>query len=163
VAQTWFELGRLEEARENWVAARLAYQRALDLLPTFMEAALALADLLRRVDAPGAAVDLLVDVLAAEPWDLDALLMLGRALLDDERPQQALEALQRLLKFDPDNDAALFHLGIALARLRRYPESVLAWERTIQVDASGPYAQPARKHARSARDLHHIFAATQAG
>ena len=40
--------GALEEERENWAAARAAYERALDLLPTYGAAALALADLLRR-------------------------------------------------------------------------------------------------------------------
>ena len=158
VAQVWRDLGRLEERRENWVGARLAYEHALDLLPTYMEAALALADLLRRVDAPGAAVDLMVDMLLSEPWELDALLMLARALLDDGRHDRALEALDRVLKFDPEHEAALFHRGVALARCRRYDEAVRAWERVVQVDAAGPFAQAARTHARSARDLAHIFA-----
>jgi tetratricopeptide (TPR) repeat protein len=159
LAQVWHDLGRLEETRQNWVAAKAAYQRALDLLPTLMESALALADLVRRSESPAGAVQILVDILMAEPWDLDALLLLGRCLLDDGRPERASEALRRLLKFDTDNDAALFHLGVALARLRRYGEAVQAWERVVQVDATGPFAQAARSHGRSARDLQHIFAA----
>jgi regulator of sirC expression with transglutaminase-like and TPR domain len=93
-----------------------------------------------------------------EPWDLDALLLLARALLDDQRPDRAIEALDRVLKFDPDHEAALFHRGVALARIRRYGDAVRAWERVVQVEPSGPYAQAARTHARSARDLAHIFA-----
>ena len=93
---------------------------------------------------------------------IDALfapvLMLARALLDDGRPDRALEALDRVLKFDPEHEAALFHRGVALARTRRYDEAVRAWERVVQVDAAGPFAQAARTHARSARDLAHIFA-----
>ncbi len=158
VPQVWRDLGRLEERRENWVGARVAYQHALDLLPTYMEAALALGDLLRRVESPGAAVELLVDILMVEPWDLDALQLLARALLDDGRAERALEALDRVLKFDPDHDGALFHTGVALARIRRYGEAVRAWERVVHVNPSGPFAQAARVHARSARDLAHIFA-----
>lgn len=123
-----------------------------------MEAALAMGDLLRRTESPSAAVDFLVDALLVEPWDLDALLLLARALLDDSRPERALEAIDRVLKFAPDNDGALFHRGVALARVRRYGEAVRAWERVVQVEPSGPYAQAARTHARSARDLAHIFA-----
>jgi tetratricopeptide (TPR) repeat protein len=104
------------------------------------------------------AVDFMVDLLLTEPWDLEAMLLLGRCLLDDSRPEQALEALDRLLKFDPDHEAGLFHRGVALARTRRYTEAVRAWERVVQVEPSGPYAQAARTHARSARDLQHIFA-----
>jgi tetratricopeptide (TPR) repeat protein len=95
----------------------------------------------------------MIDVLTADQWDLDALLLLGRALLDAGRAEQALEALDRLLKFEPDNDAGLFHRGIALARVRRYVEAVRVWERVVQLNASGPFAQAARTHARSARDL----------
>jgi cytochrome c-type biogenesis protein CcmH/NrfG len=98
-------------------------------------------------------------MLMTEPWDLDALLLLGRCLLDDGRPERSIEALQRLLKFDPENESALFHLGVSLARMRQYADAVHAWERVIQIDPGGAYAQAARSHARSARDLKHIFAA----
>jgi tetratricopeptide (TPR) repeat protein len=158
VAQTWLDLGGFQERREKWVQARAAYERALDLVPTFVEAALARADLVRRVESPGAAVNLLVDLLLSDPYDLRALLLLGRSLLDEGRPGRALEALDRLLKFDPDDDAALFHRGIALARLRRYREAVRAWEAVVHCDPAGIFAQAARMHARSARDLAHIFA-----
>jgi tetratricopeptide (TPR) repeat protein len=104
-------------------------------------------------------VDILIEMLMTEPWDLDALLLLGRCLLDDGRPERSIEALLRLLKFDPDNESALFHLGVALARMRQYADAVHAWERVIQIDPGGAFAQAARSHARSARDLKHIFAA----
>ncbi|MGE3527604.1 MAG: tetratricopeptide repeat protein, partial [Gemmatimonadales bacterium] len=51
LAQVWYELGLLEEKRENWTAARMSYDRALDILPTYVEAVLALADLLRRSES----------------------------------------------------------------------------------------------------------------
>ncbi len=157
VAQVWVELGRLEEQRENWVGARVAYGRALDLLPTFMEAALALADLVRRSESAAAAVVLLVDVLSADPWDLDALHLLGRCLLEDGRPDRALEAFERILRFEADHAAALYHLGVTRAKMRQYAAAIDAWDRAVHVDPSGPWAPQARSQARSARDLRHIF------
>ncbi len=78
LAQVWHDLGRLEEARENCRGGeRSPTSEALDLLPTFMEAALALADLVRRSESPAAAVDILVEMLMTEPWDLDALAAAG--------------------------------------------------------------------------------------
>ena len=159
LAQVWYDLAQLEESRENWVGAKVAYQRALDLLPSFVEAALGQADLVRRAESPAAAVELLIALLLDEPWDLDALLLLGRCLLDDGRPERAIEAINRLLKFDPENDSALFHLGVSFARMRRYGEAVIAWEQVVHVAGSGAFAQAARSRARSARDLQHIFAA----
>ncbi|MGE5091227.1 MAG: tetratricopeptide repeat protein, partial [Bacillota bacterium] len=160
LVQVWYELGRLEERRENWSAARAAYERALQLLPTFVTAGLALADLARRVESPAAAIHILVDLLSADPYELEALTLLGRALLDDGRPARALEALDRVLRFDPDHAAALFYRGVALARERQFRDAVSAWDRVVQLQPTGELAAQARTRARSARDLEHIFAPT---
>ena len=160
--QVWLDLGRLHEEKEELNEARKAYERALDVLPTFHEAALALADLLRRSGHVRAAIVRLAEMLEQDPYDLLALLLLGRALLDDKRDAQALEAFQRALKFDPEQVEALFQLGVALARLHRYGEAVQAWEKVTRTDPGGPFAQAARVHARTALDLKHIFASDAA-
>jgi tetratricopeptide (TPR) repeat protein len=155
--QVWLDLGRLHEEKEEWTEAEHAYERALDALPTFYEAGHALADLLRRTGRVRTAIARLADMLEQDPYDLDALMLLGRALLDDKRYDAALEAFQRVLKFTPENVGAVFHVGVAQARLQRYGEAVEAWEQVTRLDPSGPYAQRARRHARTAVDLQHIF------
>ena len=155
--QVWLDLGRLHEAKEEWSDAQQAYERALDALPTFHEAALALADLLRRSGRVRHAVVRLAELLEQDPYDLPALLLLGRALLDDKRDDQALEAFRRALKFDPEQVEALFQMGVVLARQHRYAEAVQAWEKVTRIDPGGPFAQRARIHARTALDLQHIF------
>src|SRR5437899_16394 len=122
--QVWLDLGRLHEAKEEWAEAQEAYEHALEALPTFHEAALALADLLRRSGRARAAVVRLAGMLEQDPYDLQALLLLGRALLDEKRDEQALAAFRRALKFDPDQVEALFQQGVVLARLHRYGEAV---------------------------------------
>ncbi len=109
--QVWLELGRLHEEREEWVEAQRAYEQALEALPTFHEAALALADLLRRNGRVRQAITRLADMLEQDPYDLDALLLLGRALIDDKRNDPALEAFRRALKFDPEHLGALSASG----------------------------------------------------
>jgi tetratricopeptide (TPR) repeat protein len=154
----WLELGRLHEDKEDWAAAQRAFEQALDVLPTFHEAAMALADLLRRTGRVRAAIIRLAEMLEGDPHDLEALLLLGRALIDDKRTEAALHAFRRVLKYDPEHPAALFHLGVVLARMHCYAEAVDAWEKVARLDPSGPYAQNARVHARTAVDLQHIFA-----
>src|SRR5439155_255626 len=87
-------------------------------------------------DAAGAraAVVRLAEMLEQDPYDMDALMLLGRALLDDKRDAEALEAFRRALKFDPQHTGALFYLGATLARLQRYGEAVDAWERVTRID-----------------------------
>jgi len=87
------------------------------VLPTFHEAALALADLLRRTGRTRFAIIRLADMLEQDPYDLEALLLLGRALIDDKRNDAALEAFRRALKFDPEHAGARFYSGVTLARL----------------------------------------------
>ncbi|MBA3444831.1 MAG: tetratricopeptide repeat protein [Gemmatimonadales bacterium] len=159
LVRVWCELGAMEEERRNWVDARAAYERALDLLPTYGAAALALADLIRRTESPRAAIPVLVRLLEADPYELEALTALGRALLEDGRTHQALEAFTRVLRFDPEHEAALYHQGTCFARQRQFEEAVQVWERVIHLDPEGPFATEARSRARSARDLHHIFVA----
>jgi cytochrome c-type biogenesis protein CcmH/NrfG len=154
----WLELGRLHEDKEDWAAAQQAYERALDVLPTFHDAALGLADLLRRTGRVRPAIIRLADMLEADPHDLEALLLLGRALHDDKRNEAALQAFRRLLKYDPEHVPGLFHYGVVLARLHSYGEAVEAWEKVTRLDPASPYAQRARQHARTAVDLQHIFA-----
>jgi len=119
-------LGRLEERRDNPAAARMAYERALDLLPSYMEAALPLADLIRRTESPRMAVDFLIDLLLGEPYDLEALLLLGRALLDDGRADEALEALAPALALFPDDLDLLMTEAETLRTLGRFGEAQAA-------------------------------------
>jgi tetratricopeptide (TPR) repeat protein len=150
-------LGAVHERREAWPAAEAAYRAALTRLPTYGEAAVPLARVLRKTGRAREAVNLLADYLVYDPSDLDALFALAQALVEDGRLEQALTALERLNAFEPDHVAGHFYAGVALARLRRYAEAVARWERVQQLEPNGPYAQKARRHARTALDLEHIF------
>ena len=157
LVQVRLELGKVHEAREDWAAAEASYQAALDQLPTFFEAAVALAELHRRTGAPRKAIHLLAEVLTADSAALDALLVLGKALLDDGRVDEALHSFERVLSHEQHHLPALFFSGVVFARQRRYQQAVERWDRVIDLDPSGPYAHRARKHARTALDLRHIF------
>ena len=160
--QVWLDLGRLHEQDDEWLEAERAYDAALEALPTFHEASLALADLLRRCGKVRSAIVRLAEMLEQDLYDMDALLLLGRALLDDKRNEEALAAFRRALKFDPEHTGALFYLGVTLAKLQLYSEAVAAWDRVTRIDPGGPFAQRARMHARTAVDLQHIFSTPDA-
>ncbi len=120
-------------------------------------AVVALARVYRKTGRARDAVNILVDFLASDPADFEALMGLAQALLDAGRLEQAREAFERLVALDPDHVGTHFYLGVTLARLRCYPEAVRAWERVAQLEPAGALAQRARQHARTALDLQHIF------
>jgi cytochrome c-type biogenesis protein CcmH/NrfG len=157
LVQVWFELGGLEEARQNYTGARVAYERALDLLPTYVEATLALARLLKEQDSGRAGVHLLVDLLALDPYEFDALMLLAEILIEDGRKAEARHALERVLRFEPDHLAALYHIGGIRLMAKEYDDAMDAWQRILVLDPASEYAQRARSQLRSAKDLAHIF------
>ncbi len=158
LVQVWLELGSLEEERANWTGARLSYERALDLLPTYSDAARALARLLRRVDTARAAMTPLIALLEADPWDLEALTLLGELLLEDGRADKAIEAFERVLRFDPESGPARLAYGAALVRSRRYREASAQWEDLVRSAPGSQLAAAARSHLRSTKELVHILA-----
>jgi len=103
-------------------------------------------------------MDVLIGVLGRDPYDFEALVLLAQVLLDRGREADARAATERVVRFQPDHVGARYHLGLALARERRYREAIAEWERVIALEPSGPLAHQARAHARTARDLVHIFA-----
>jgi len=101
----------------------------------------------------------LIALLEVDPWDLEALTLLGELLLEDGRPEQAIEAFERVLKFDPEAAQARLAYGAALVRVRRYREASDQWETVVRADPGGALASAARNQLRSTRDLVHIFTA----
>jgi tetratricopeptide (TPR) repeat protein len=156
--EVWVEYGRLSERRGAAREAEDAYRAALARLPSYGEASRALARLLQAQGRGGEARGVLIALLERDPYDFEALVLLSQALLSQGRDGDARAAVERVVRFQPEHAAARYHLGLALAHERRYREAVAEWDRVIALDPAGPYAQQARSHARTARDLVHIFA-----
>lgn len=105
---------------------------ALEALPGYGEAALLVADAeLERGDF-AAAVGVLVDLLADDPYHLDALLRLGEILLENGRTEDAMIALWRVLRFDPNSAVGWMRLGDAYMAANAVADAVGCWHRAIE-------------------------------
>lgn len=87
------------------------------------------------------------------------LLTLGRSLLETGHLGESLAVFDQVLLRHPVHTAALFHRGVVLAKLRRYHEALADWDTVVESDADGDLATVTRRHAQSARELAHLFAA----
>lgn len=152
LAQLFIERKELREAEQQLIAA-------LDAVPTYGEATLALAALRREVGRPDEALPLLIDLLQGDPYHFDALISLGETLLALDRKQDALFAFARVLRFDPYHVGALFHEGALLAEQHRYREAIDRWREVIELQPTSDYARRARREIRTAGDLQRIFGA----
>ena len=77
------------------------------MLPSYGEAAFALADLVCRRGRIRDAVHVLVDLLIVDPYHLDSLVRLGNLLTALGRISEAAIAFRRVLHFDPGHHGAL--------------------------------------------------------
>ena len=157
VAVVHFELGRLLAERNDGPGAEAELLAALDAVPTYVEATLALASARRRFGRPQEAVAPLVDLLRRDPYNIDALLALSEVLLELDRHRDAAVAIERVLRFDPRHVGALFLHGVLLADQHRYREAIHEWDRVVELEPDGEFAKRARREGRTASDLLRIF------
>ena len=87
----------------------------------------------------------------------------GRLEVDHAAPPldrfaEALTAFRRVLHFDPNHAGALYYDGVLLNEQKRFREAIDRWRRVIDLEPAGEFARRARRDARTAADLHAIFA-----
>jgi tetratricopeptide (TPR) repeat protein len=144
-----YDLAQLLIARGDFAEAERELLAALDAVPTYADATLALAGLHRRREAPAQALALLVEFLERDPYSFDGLVALGELLLDLGRADDAAFAFQRVLRFDPSHVGAVFHQGVLLARQERYREALACFRRVAELDPQGEFARRAFREARA--------------
>jgi cytochrome c-type biogenesis protein CcmH/NrfG len=98
-----------------------------------------------------------VDLLRRDPYHPGALLALGETLLDLDQHDDASVAFDRILRSDPNHVGALYYQGAVLASRHRYREAIACWQQVVVAAPDSPYADLARRDARTATDLRMIF------
>jgi tetratricopeptide (TPR) repeat protein len=138
------QLARLLEEKGDNIGAETELSIALETLPTYADAALALAVLRRRLGRHEESLDLLIDLLRRDPYHFDGLVALGETLTAMGRSRDALLAFGRVLRFDPSHVVALSLEAALLADQQRYREALQRWERIIALDEMSEHATRAR-------------------
>ena len=156
-----YQLATILEMKGLSADAERELAAALDSVPTYTEAALALAALRRRLQRHPESLLLLVDLLQRDPYNLDALTSLGETLLGSGRRADSAVAFARVLRFDPEHVGALYFTGVLAADYHRYREAIDCWRRVVDLEPASEYARRARRDTRTAADLQRIFAARE--
>ncbi|HEY9479279.1 MAG TPA: tetratricopeptide repeat protein, partial [Gemmatimonadaceae bacterium] len=156
-----YDLALLLASRGDASGSEMELLAALEAVPTYVEATLALADVRRRFGRQRDAILPLVELLERDPYNTDALLVLAEILLETGRREDAAIAVARLLRFDPRNPGALFNQGLLLSDAHRYREAIALWQQVVELEPEGEYALRARREARTAADLLRIFRSRQ--
>lgn len=156
-----YELARLLAERGEPAKAEESLLAALEAVPTYVEAMLALANVRRRFGRVDAALPPLVELLRRDPYNIDALLSLSEVLLELDRHEDAAISIDRVLRFDPRHVWALFLKGQLLADRHRYRDAIATWHRVVELEPDGDLARRARRESRTSADLLRIFQSRQ--
>ncbi len=152
-----YELAQLLAGRGEPAKAEESLLAALEAVPTYVEAMLALASVRRRFGRVEAALSPLVELLRRDPYNIEALLSLSEVLLELDRHSDAAISIDRVLRFDPRHVLALFLKGQLLADRHRYRDAIATWQRVIELEPDSEHARRARRESRTAADLLRIF------
>jgi len=125
-------VGAVELARKNDAGARSSFEQALTLNPSFIPAAEALADIDQRAGVPDALKKRLDAVLAADPKNLDALLIRARVELDSGGGEQSAARVRELLTQHPKSLRALLLLAESQLKAGQATEAITTARRAAE-------------------------------
>jgi len=99
-------------------------RRAVELIPSYTEAWVELADFLARTNRPASAIEHYATALQTKPSHLPAIKGLADLLWSLNRKPEAIEAMQVLVQYDAANENAHLMLAKALAAVGRSREAI---------------------------------------
>jgi tetratricopeptide (TPR) repeat protein len=117
-------LGSLHAVRGREAEAAAAYRKALELDPTYVQAALNLADLQRATGREDEAERTLREALKRSPQSAPVHHALGLALVRQKRTAEALAALALAAKLAPEDARFAYVYGVALHDTGKRPEAI---------------------------------------
>ena len=154
-----YDLARLLMQRGAFDEAEKELEAALESVPTYADATLALAGVYRGSHRPREALLLVVEFLERDPYSFAGLLALGELLLEEGRHSDAAVAFQRILRFDETHVGAIFYQGLLLARQERFREALASWRKVAVLEPESEYA---RRAFRESRKVQHRLEGTDA-
>jgi tetratricopeptide (TPR) repeat protein len=154
--EEWFELGKDYYKQNQWSLAIVAFQKVIELDPTYQAAYANLGAAYHRQNNLDLAVAQYQKALELNPDDGDVVYNLAAVYIqqaaqgggqpDPELLNQAIEQLNHALELSPNSAEPYFGLGVAYAALNQPQESIAAFESFLEYDAGNdPRAQEEAK------------------
>ncbi len=127
-------LGIIHRDRGETYAAVRELAASISAAPSYIDARVALADVLRTADAPGAAISYCREGLALTPDEPALWRALGLAELAKDQGANARDAFERALALAPADAETHYNHGVALQTLKRNAGALRAYQRALVLD-----------------------------
>jgi tetratricopeptide (TPR) repeat protein len=145
--EAWFDRGfELDEDPATRSDAQRAYERALELDPTYVPALINLGNLHYGDGRPDEARACFERAVELEPGSAKARFNLANVLHDRREYQAALILYRDAAALTPDFADAFFNLALTCEELELVEEAQRHWRRYLDLDPMGEWAAIAREH-----------------
>jgi len=128
------ELGKLYLLGEDSEKAREYFQKALEKKSDYADAIIQKALLLEREDILDEAIERLENLIAKDPWNLEAYFQLGRLYFNVGRVDQAIELFEMVILWVPNHIDVLYSLGVAYQQKDQKEQAISYFEKVLELN-----------------------------
>jgi len=151
-AVNWYTQGNTQITSRNYTDAVVAFDHAISLEPTYIEAWNGKADALNRAHNYTEAFTASDKVIALDPNYLKGWINRGYILYNLGRYSDELAAYEQAIACDPSSAEAWFNKGYALGGLGRWQDALSAFDRVERLDPTYPNLAANQNIARQSLD-----------
>ena len=139
-ATSWFYLASAYDRLGDFVSAKNAYIKVIDLRSGYMEAYKSLCVVLMKMNEPENAIKYAVIANAIEPDDYIFHFVIGTAYMKLKEFQKSIEPFKRALDKEPDNIGTLNSLGTAYMAVGNSEDAIKCYKRALELKPNSPMA-----------------------
>ena len=139
-ATSWFYLASAYDRLGDFVSAKNAYIKVIDLRSGYTEAYKSLCVILMKMNEPENAIKYAVMANAIEPDDYIFHFVIGTAYMKLKEFQKSIEPFKRALDKEPDNIGTLNSLGTAYMAVGNSEDAIKCYKRALELRPNSPMA-----------------------
>ena len=139
-ATSWFYLASAYDRLGDFVSAKNAYIKVIDLRSGYMEAYKSLCVILMKMNEPENAIKYAVIANAIEPDDYIFHFVIGTAYMKLKEFPKSIEPFKRALDKEPDNIGTLNSLGTAYMAVGNSEDAIKCYKRALELKPNSPMA-----------------------
>ena len=139
-ATSWFYLANCYEKLGDFIPAKSAYKRVLELRPEYMEAYKSLCVILMRRNETQEAIEYAQKASEIDKTDYIYDFIIGTAYMKNKEFDKALIPLQNALEKNPENIGTLNSIGTCYMATNNSAKAISAYEKALQINPNSPMA-----------------------
>jgi tetratricopeptide (TPR) repeat protein len=134
VAEVHYNLGYVYMQKKDWPAAEAAYQKALEIRPTYGDAYTALARVYSASGQQAKATEILAKAAAENAGDPKVQFGVAVDLFNQGKADEAATAFQKVIALDPNHAESYYFLGSVAVQQNKIPEAIGYLEKYLSMN-----------------------------